>query len=161
MTNSVYCALFLGQFGETLSWGIEPLAKSLRELGCMADVYDYQNYQQAEARCFAQRKTGAKIALIGFSLGDSTATYIQESMPTDLLICIAESSLARNYKVNKKNTKRSILFHGADFLSNAGLDAGFDKVFELPWYDLHLGADVDPKVFEITQLEVKALLEGA
>jgi hypothetical protein len=52
------------------------------------------------------------------------------------------------------------LFHGQDFLSNWGLDAGFDKVFELPWYDLHLGADVDPKVFEITQLEIKALLEG-
>ena len=161
----VYAALFLGQGGETFSWGIDKLASDIRALGntdaeVLADVLPWQDYRDADTRVVAKEKDGYKVALIGYSLGDSTVTYLQTIVRVDLLVCIAASSLAKNYKVDKFHTRRSVLFHGQDFLSNWGEDAGFDLKVELPWYDLHLGADVDPRVFSVTLDEVRKLVKS-
>jgi hypothetical protein len=160
MTNKVYSAFFLGQGGELFSWGINPLANLVKGLGAEADVFIYEDYQKAEANILEKRKDGYKIALVGYSLGDTSITYIQTQAlyKIDLLIAIAESPFGQNYLINKTNTKRSILFHGPDFLSDAGSNSGFDEVINLP--DFHLFMDLDPKVFSVVKDEFSKLITG-
>jgi hypothetical protein len=146
MPTNVYCAFFHGQFGEVFSSGVDVLAAAARAQGVVADVFDYQDWATAAQRVDHWRGLGDKIALFGYSLGCSSATYIQSVRPVDLLMCCAESELAENYSVNKENTKRSILWMGQDFLSDANSE-GFDVVvpvqltpFTFPILD-HLAMD--------------------
>ena len=108
----------------------------------------------------AQKKAeGYKIGLVGYSLGNTTATYLQKHLEVDLLLAVAQSSLARNHLIKKRNTRRSVLWYGPDFLSNAGLKNGFDKTNYV--YNTHLLMDVDPRVvkpvldelYELARLE--------
>jgi hypothetical protein len=116
---STYCAFFLGQFGETFSGGVSVLAAAARAQGVVADVFAYQDWATAASRVDHWRGVGYKVALFGYSLGCSSATYIQTLRPIDLLMCCAESSLGQNYAVDPDNTKRSVLWIGQDFLSDA------------------------------------------
>lgn len=153
----VYGAFFLGQFGRLLSWGVQPLADEVAALGVETDVYEYKDYAVAWVKIVSMQKIGCKIGLVGFSLGDSSITYLQTKLThIDLLIAIAESSFAQNYAIDKTHTKRSILFHGPDALSNAGLQDRFDEVINLP--DLHLWMDTNPRVAQVVKDEFTKLL---
>jgi hypothetical protein len=140
-----YCAFFRGQFGELFSTGVDVLAAASRAQGVIADVFNYQDWATGASRVDHWRGVGCKVALFGYSLGCSSATYIQTARPIDLLLCCAESSLAQNYPVSEY-TKRSVLWIGQDFLSDAN-SGGFTVVtpvqitpFTFPILD-HLAMD--------------------
>lgn len=123
MSNLVFVACFEGQFGPFLSPGIPYMSGQLnKQLGIIADTYQYQNVHDALMNIQHYRSLGYKIMLVGYSLGCSTITWIQQYYKVDTLIAIAESTLALNYKIVPANTKRAILYYGTDFLSRAGQD---------------------------------------
>jgi dienelactone hydrolase len=129
VTAPVYAAFFLGQGGYVFSMGIASLARQARTRGIEADVYAYTEVDRARANVGMKREHGSKIALIGYSLGCTTATYLAQLAPsTDLVCCIAESSLGENHPIDNAKTKRSVLFTGPDFLSDAGERDAFDRV---------------------------------
>ena len=144
--EKTYAAFFLGQGGYWFSWGMPYLASQAQELGVETDIFEYSAVKEAWKRISQKKKDGYKIALVGYSLGNTTITYLQRYLVVDLLLAISESSLGRNHPINRINTRRSVLWYGPDFLSNAGLNDGFDKVNYVA--DPHLLMNVDPRVVD-------------
>jgi hypothetical protein len=154
--EKVYAAFFLGQGGYLFSWGIPLLEQEARKLGLATDVFSYTDLQPAWTTILRKRKEGYKIALVGYSLGNTTATYLQRHLAVDLLLAISESSLGRNHPIKKENTKRSVLWYGPDFLSNAGLQDGFDETNYVE--NMHLLMDIDPRVVRGVLGELRSLV---
>jgi hypothetical protein len=142
--DKAYAAFFLGQGGYLFSWGIPYLASQAQELGMETDIFAYSDVREAWKKITQKKKDGYKIALVGYSLGNTTITYLQRYLVIDLLLAISESSLGRNHPIKRENTRRSVLWYGPDFLSNAGRQDGFDKVNYVN--DFHLWMNVDPRV---------------
>jgi len=155
-TEKAYSAFFLGQGGYLLSWGIPVLESGARKLGLATDVFSYTDLKLAWTNIVRKRKDGYKIALVGYSLGNTTTTYLQRHLAVDLLLAIAESSLGRNHPIKKENTKRSVLWYGPDMLSNAGVHDGFDETNYIE--NLHLLMDIDPRVVSGVLGELKSLV---
>jgi hypothetical protein len=155
--DKAYAAFFMGQGGYLFSWGIPYLAAQARALGIEADIFDYTDVNPAWKKIVRKKRDGYKVVLVGYSLGNTTITYLQRHLEVDLLLAISESSLGRNHQIKKEHTKRSVLWYGPDFLSNAGLKDGFDKINYVN--DLHLWMDVDPYVVNGVLDELKTLLE--
>jgi hypothetical protein len=155
--DKTYVAFFLGQGGYLFSWGIPYLAAQTRELGMEADIFGYSEVSAAWTKIKRKKAAGYRIALVGYSLGNTATTYIQNHMKIDLLLAIAQSSLAPNQSINKQNTKRSVLWHGPDILSNAGVNNGFDKTKYVG--DFHPFIDVDPRVTKDVLDELKRMRE--
>jgi hypothetical protein len=129
--SKVYACFFLGQGGYWFSMPVVGIADTARSQGFTVDVFTYTDYAKAESEIQAWSKFGYKIALIGYSLGVTSATYLQSFLKVDLLISIAASTLGDNHVINHTNTKRSVLFRGTDFLSSAGLHDGYDEVIPI------------------------------
>src|SRR5215831_15046991 len=125
--EKAYAAFFLGQGGYLLSWGIPLLESEARKLGLATDVFSYTDLKSAWTNIVRKRNDGYKIALVGYSLGNTTATYLQRHLAVDLLLAISEASLGRNHPNEKANTKRSVPGDGPYVRSNAGLHDCFDK----------------------------------
>ena len=155
--EKAYAAFFLGQGGYLLSWGIPLLESEARKLGLATDVFSYTDLNPAWTNIVRKRKEGYKIALVGYSLGNTTATYLQRYLAVDLLLAISESSLGRNHPITRENTRRSVLWYGPDFLSNAGLEDGFDKVNYV--VNLHLMMNFDPRVVDGVLSELRDLVQ--
>lgn len=155
-TEKAYAAFFMGQGGYLFSWGIPYLAFQAREFGMETDIFGYSELRPAWRKIWQKSRDGYKIALVGYSLGNTTITYLQKHFAIDLLLAISESSLGRNHPIKKENTKRSVLWYGPDFLSNAGLNDGFDKINYIN--ALHLWMDVDPRVVKDVLGELKSLV---
>jgi hypothetical protein len=155
-TEKAYAAFFLGQGGYLFSWGIPLLEREARKLGLATDVFSYTDVNPAWTSILRKRQDGYKVALVGYSLGNTTTTYLQSRLPVDLLLAISESSLGRNHPIKKKNTKRSVLWYGPDMLSNAGVYDGFDETNYIE--NLHLFMDVDPRVVRGVLGELKRLV---
>ncbi len=156
VSEKAYVAFFLGQGGYLFSWGIPPLASDARKLGLVTDVFSYTDVNAAWANIIRKRKEGYKIALVGYSLGNTTATYLQRHLAVDLLLAISESSLGLNHPIKKENTRRSVLWYGPDMLSNAGTHDGFDETKYID--SMHLMMDVDPRVARGVLDELKSLV---
>jgi hypothetical protein len=142
--EKAYVAFFLGQGGYLFSWGIPLLEWEARKLGLATDVFSYADVAAAWTNIVRRRNDGYRIALVGYSLGNTTATYLQRHLPVDLLLAISESSLGRNHPINKENTRRAVLWYGPDTLSNAGFYDGFDDANYID--RSHLMMDVDYRV---------------
>ena len=155
-TEKAYAAFFLGQGGYLFSWGIPLLESGARKLGLATDVFSYTDVKPAWTNIVGRRKAGYKIALIGYSLGNTTTTYLQRHLAVDLLLAISESSLGRNHQIKKENTKRSVLWYGPDMLSNAGVHDGFDETNYIE--SLHLLMDLDPRVVRGVLDELRSLV---
>jgi hypothetical protein len=155
-TGKAYVAFFLGQGGYAFSWGIPHLEAEARKLGLATDVFSYTDLNAAWANIVRRRKDGYKIALVGYSLGNTTATYLQRHLAVDLLLAISESSLGQNHPIEKKNTKRAVLWYGPDMLSSAGVHDGFDETNYIE--NTHLLMDVDPRVTRGVLDELKRLV---
>jgi hypothetical protein len=155
-TEKVYAAFFLGQGGYLFSWGIPLLESEARKLGLATDVFSYADLKPAWTNILRKRKDGYKIALVGYSLGNTTTTYLQRYLAVDLLLAISESSLGRNHPIKKENTKRSVLWYGPDMLSNAGVHDGFDVTNYIE--TMHLLMDTDPRVVRGVLDELRSLL---
>jgi hypothetical protein len=158
-TEKAYVAFFLGQGGYLFSWGIPILESEARKLGLATDVFSYTDLKPAWTNIVRKRKDGYKIALIGYSLGNTTTTYLQRHLAVDLLLAISESSLGRNHPIKKENTKRSVLWYGPDMLSNAGVHDGFDETNYIE--TMHLLMDLDPRVVRGVLDELKSLVAPA
>jgi hypothetical protein len=154
--EKAYAAFFLGQGGYWFSWGIPYLAAQARELGLETDIFGYSDVKPAWKKIAGKKKDGYKIALVGYSLGNTTITYLQKYLEIDLLLAISESSLGRNHAIKKENTRRAVLWYGPDFLSNAGLKDGFDRIYYVDRF--HLLIDVDPDVVKGVLDELKDLI---
>jgi len=152
-----YAAFFLGQGGYWFSWGIPYLASQAQELGMEAEIFEYSAVKEAWKKITQKKKDGYKIALVGYSLGNTTITWLQRYLAVDLLLAISESSLGRNHPITRENTRRSVLWYGPDFLSNAGLEDGFDKVNYVN--NLHLMMNVDPRVVSGVIRELRDLVQ--
>ncbi len=139
-----------------LSWGIPHIAAQVAAIGVKVETFDYTDAELGLTRVKQFRKEGCKIALLGYSLGNTTTTYIQSLEPVDLLLGIAESEFGWNHPLNKKNTKRACLWYGPGLLSCAGTtDPGWDrKQFIL---EPHLLMDTDPVVCNGVIEELKLL----
>jgi hypothetical protein len=155
-TGKAYAAFFLGQGGYVFSWGIPLLEWEARKLGLATDVFSYTDLNAAWANIVLRRKDGYKIALIGYSLGNTTATFLQRHLAVDLLLAISESSLGQNHPIEKKNTRRAVLWYGPDMLSSAGVHDGFDETNYIE--NTHLLMDVDPRVIRGVLDELKRLV---
>jgi hypothetical protein len=156
VTGKVYVAFFLGQGGYLFSWGIPLLESEARKLGLVTNVFSYTDVAAAWTNIVRMRNDGYRIALVGYSLGNTTATYLQRHLPVDLLLAISESSLGRNHPVRKENTRRSVLWYGPDVLSNAGVYDGFDDVNYID--SSHLMMDLDARVVMGVLDELKSLV---
>jgi hypothetical protein len=154
--GKAYVAFFLGQGGYVFSWGIPHLEAEARKLGFATDVFSYTDLNAAWANIVRRRKDGYKIALVGYSLGNTTATYLQRHLAVDLLLAISESSLGQNHPIEKKNTRRAVLWYGPDTLSSAGVHDGFDETNYIE--STHLLMDVDPRVTRGVLDELKRLV---
>jgi len=129
--KKVLVLFFMGQGGYLFSMGIPVMARKVASLSprVITKVYRYVDFDPAAKDIQNFRKLGYKIVLVGYSLGNTTTTLLQETYDVDTLIAIAESQLAgqNNHRIEHKHTKRSILFYSnADALSSAGLNSGFD-----------------------------------
>src|SRR5215831_10475571 len=155
-TEKVYAAFFLGQGGYLFSWGIPLLESEARKLGLATDVFSYTDVRPAWTNIIRKRKDGYKIALVGYSLGNTTTTYLQRYLAVDLLLAISESSLGRNHPIKKENTRRSVLWYGPDMLSNGGVHDGFDDTNYID--SPHLLMDLDPRVVRGVLDELKSLV---
>jgi hypothetical protein len=122
-------AFFMGQGGYLFSSSFAAIADMAKAQGIITEVFEYTQYETARDWLGKAGGAGNKTAVIGYSLGCSAATYLQRLMTLDLVICIAESTLADNWPINKQLTKRSVLYYGTDFLSSAGQHDGFDTKF--------------------------------
>ena len=154
--EKAYAAFFLGQGGYLFSWGMPYLAAQARALGLETDIFGYTDVRPAWKKIAGKKKDGYKIALVGYSLGNTTITYLQRYLEVDLLLAISESSLGQNHRIKKENTRRSVLWYGPDFLSNAGLKDGFDRINFVDRF--HLWIDVDPGVVQGVLGELKDLV---
>jgi hypothetical protein len=156
LSQQKYTTFFMGQGGYLFSWGIPILAFLARGFGVETDVLGYSDVGSAAKRILQKRREGYKIALVGYSLGNTTTTYLQTYMKVDLLLAIAESSLAQNHRISKQNTRRSVLWYGPGFLSSAGQKDSFDKTHYVK--QTHLLMDVDPFVVGGVLDELKSLV---
>jgi hypothetical protein len=154
--EKAYVAFFLGQGGYLFSWGIPLLESEARKLGLATDVFSYSDVTAAWTNIVRRRNDGYRIALVGYSLGNTTATYLQRHLAVDLLLAISESSLGRNHPIKKEHVKRSVLWYGPDMLSNAGVYDGFDDINYID--RSHLLMDLDPRVVRGVLAELKSLV---
>ena len=157
--KKTYVAFFLGQGGYIFSWGIPYLAAQAQSLGIETEIFRYYELRSAWKTISQKKAEGYKIGLVGYSLGNTTATYLQKHLEVDLVLAVAQSSLGRNHLIKKRNTRRSVLWYGSDFLSNAGLRNGFDEINYV--YNTHSLMDVDPRVVKpvLDELQDLAQLE--
>lgn len=144
--RKVFCICFRGQGGFFTSFGIDILGGEIRKLGVECEVLNYQDWQTADQLIRQKRAAGYLIALVGYSLGNSTETYLATFEKINLLVAIFESSLGQNYKIIPANVAYSVLYYGQDFLSNAGQEDGFNEKhfvevtpFTIPIFDHLLG----------------------
>jgi hypothetical protein len=125
LSRPIYAAFFLGQGGYAFSMPFAAIAEKAKGGGIDVDVFSYSDISRAKTLLGLRRD---RRAVIGYSLGVTTATYLQTFISVDLLISVAASTLGENHIINHTNTKRSVLYRGTDFLSSAGLHDGYDEV---------------------------------
>ena len=128
--KKVLVLLFMGQGGYVFSMGIPVMARKVAALPhVVTKVYRYVDFDPAAKDIINFRKAGFQIVLVGYSLGNTITTLLQEYYDVDTLIAIAMSQLAgqNNHRIEHKHCKRSVLYYSkADILSSAGLNSGFD-----------------------------------
>lgn len=128
-----YAALFYGQGplwnlgwgGALTSHGMTILRDKLRAMGFDADCYNFDD-RSAYNAC-AHRDP---LCLYGYSLGNTTALWLQSLLKVRLLFCIAISELAgsNNHPIVKANVAHSVLWHGPGIMSDVILK-GFDETY--------------------------------
>ena len=131
--SRLYAAFVMGQGGWLFSAAFAAIAPRAQALGFETDVYRYTEIARLRTNVGMKRQRGYKTALCGYSLGVSTITELQHEpgeTQFDLLLAVAASSLGDNYPITKR-TKRSVLWAGPDFLSDAGKNLGFTETHEV------------------------------
>ena len=76
--KKTYVAFFLGQGGYIFSWGIPYLAAQAQNLGMETGIFRYYELRSAWKKITQKKAEGYKIGLVGYSLGNTTATYLQK-----------------------------------------------------------------------------------
>lgn len=153
----LFVPCIMGQFSYLFSGGIPIIASRLRGIsGITTETWTYDSVIPIIARCQQYRRAGYSLGAVGFSLGTSTVDYIQQTLPFELIICLAESSLEQTFHINHKLCQRSVLWHGPDFLSDAGGADGFDITLQTPLP--HLLIPYSPTIQRDILTRFKALL---
>jgi hypothetical protein len=159
-----YAACFFGA-GPTGIWawggfstsaGVWRTANRLRGIGIEAECFNFNAVGRAETRLTAARNELRPVGMLSYSLGNSSATWLQTYTPFNLLFSIADSKLGANYPVNHKNTKRSVLWRGPGVLSGAGGNLGYDVVHDCD--KPHLLMDFAPEIWQDALVEFSKLI---
>lgn len=132
MKAKVYCPIFLGQGGYVFSMGMVEVARRLRAAGAETEIFKYKDFERARRAIRERRRSGYRIAGVGFSLGNTALTLLAQREHFDAVLCIAESVYAgpNNYPV--KRVDRAVLWRNStEPLSAAGGESGFDQIHEL------------------------------
>ena len=154
--NQIYLVAIMGQGGAATSPGVSAMVDQARALGIEADVFEYGNVNPIASAIVTRRFDNYTIAGLGYSLGCSTLTYLEQLFPFSLVLCVAASEFGENYRI-APTTKRSVLWRNPlEPLSAAGGDLGFTVIHDLPLVP-HLLMDVDPGVQAGVSAELKAL----
>jgi hypothetical protein len=155
--NQIYLCAIMGQGGAATSPGVGQMADQARALGIECDVFEYGDVGEIEEKIDAKADADYTIVGLGYSLGASTLTYLQQHFRFSLVLCVAASDFGQNYKI-APTTKRSVLWRNPNEpLSAAGGDLGFTVIHDLPLVP-HLLMDVDPGVQAGVLAELKALV---
>ena len=152
--SKVWAGFFFGQFGAIASMGVVYMASQARKLDIATDTFNYGEVARAAARLDQMRAAGYKIALVGYSLGNTTTTYLQLDRDVDLLLAVAMSTLGANHPIRR--AKRSVLWRGSGVLSSAGGNLGFAVTHDVLGVP-HLLMDWTPTVLKGVQAEVALL----
>lgn len=159
-----YVACFFGA-GPTGIWawggfltssGVWRTANRLRSIGIEAECFKFNQLSLAEARLTTARTAHRPVGTLAFSLGNTSALWLQQYAPFDLLFSIADSTLGRNTPINHLHTKRSVLWRGPGVLSGAGGDLGYDVVHDCN--KPHLLMDFAPEVWQDALAEFSKLI---
>ncbi len=121
------------------------------------DCFNFNQVMLADVQIKRYQALLLPTILLCYSLGVSGGTGYQIDHHIDLLICIAGSSLGKNYPIHEGHCGRSVLISGSGLMSDWGRNAGFNRVTEVPHVP-HLLMDFAPAVTAIVDQEVTHLL---
>ena len=145
--------------GIITSYGVDRIVQRAAKMGIEGDAYNFNRIYDAGLELARKRQAGYDLTLLGYSLGNTAATWLQLYGKFKLVQCIAESTYAgsNNHPINHANVARSVLWRGTGALSNAGGDLGFTTINDFPG-ELHLWLDFNPRIVDGVLTELKALL---
>lgn len=138
--------LFVSEYGGSwTSGGVTEMAKMAADMGYRAECFTFGPNGLDKARAFFEPfyNAGAPLSVLGYSLGNTAATYLQLYNRTKRCLCIAESELAgkNNHQINHSLCERSVLWRNPQStLSGAGAWQGFDQIINVPHVP-HLAMD--------------------
>lgn len=170
MTAPPYAAFFYGQGplwglewgGSLTSMGVTRLVAQARAMSIESDCYTFgpTGIAKAKRKIIPALRQGRPLILLGYSLGVTSITYLQTKYPCALLLALAGSKLGQNSTINRRNTKRAVLWRDPNSIfSGAGAELGFDVVHDIPG-TLHLLFDFDPRVIGGVLDELKAFMKA-
>jgi len=168
---SVYAAFIEGagplvvsaKGGAVTSPGMVAMAGQARADGIAADTFEFDEYQGCLEVLRRMKALGKKVAIVSYSAGVGTATLISYFAKLDFLAAIDPSQDCINYRVNKDNVKKSVLWHNNNWLSKiTGIggagenpDLGFSERIEIDVN--HLVADLLPSIKQRVRQELLGL----
>jgi hypothetical protein len=158
-----------GMYGQGPIWGLpwggwltsngvtRTVARMESAYDLAGDCYNFDQVVPVDDQIKVFQARSLPTILLCYSLGVSFGTWYQTGHPIDLLLCIAGSSLGKNYPIHEDHCGRSVLISGSGIMSDWGKNAGFTRVETLPNV-AHLLMDFHPAAIAIVNEEVGHLV---
>jgi hypothetical protein len=153
--------MFLGQFGYTFSMGMVYLANKLRGIGADTQIFSYKEFERGRDWIKYKQHHSIKVVGIGFSLGNTSLTYLLNTgTTTDAALCIAMSLYAgpNNRQITHLACPRRCLWFNPDRdeqMSAGGQQLTWDQKVEV--HIPHFYMPMHPTVVAGVLAEVKKL----
>jgi hypothetical protein len=158
---TVYCPMFLGQWGYVFSMGMVYLASKIRAIGAETQLFGDGDFERGRTWINYKQHAGYKIAGVGFSLGNTSLTYLLATgVHTDAALCIAMSLYAgpNNQQIKQSSSPRRCLWFDPDRdeqMSAGGQQLQWDQKVEV--HIPHFYMPMHPTVVAGVLAEVKKL----
>jgi hypothetical protein len=158
---TVYCPMFLGQWGYTFSMGMVYLAAKIRGIGAETQLFSYKDFDRARSWIEFKQHHDYKIAGIGFSLGNTSLTYLLASGTyVEAALCIAMSLYAgpNNRQISSGHAPRRCLWFNPakdEQMSAGGQQLVWEQKTEV--HTPHLFMPMHPTVVNGVLAEIRKL----